>query len=81
MKRINLECSNCGSNDFEVEIQDMIPTGLAISCNVCGCITPLVVKGKREILAINNEKASDLYDLSFREDITDKMINNIKNNK
>lgn len=78
MKRSSLKCSCCGSNDFKVEVQDLIPTGIAISCNDCGTVTPLVVSSKHNILAINDNKASELYDLSFCEEITDKMINDIK---
>ena len=78
MERISLECANCTSHDFDVEVS-CLPTAVMISCNKCGRVTPLLIFAEgshldAEMLAINGKAAKELFDDAFCKTITLDML-------
>ena len=70
MVRANLKCSHCGENDFVIE-QTIVPRGVNICCNSCGCCTPIAVtSNNREVLYINGKASLELYGKSYCRDIS-----------
>ncbi len=72
MKRISLQCANCGGQDFEVECS-IIPRAISISCNSAGCgrITPIAFFDETgKVHEINGHATNELYEKTFCEEVS-----------
>ena len=75
MERVNLKCTYCQCQDFQVDIS-VIPSGVSLSCNKCGRVTPIMVfkDGLSGMIGINGKHTKELYEESYCEKITMDML-------
>lgn len=74
MQRNSIKCTQCASQDFEVQIS-IVPCGVSLLCNSCGRITPLIVSSadsfySADLFAINGENSMKLYNESYTRNVS-----------
>ena len=69
MIRMILKCVGCGGSDFDV-YKSIVPSGVRLQCNECGCSTYLGLIDEFDIFhEINGDSMMSLYEESYSRDI------------